>query len=390
MDPARFLRVRTETVIHKAMSMLAEIREGRRDIADFIEIFGHRAPHDYELAQPRYRENLQELNSLIDRAESAGSSDEPEPQELPSDAILQLDVKRAGRFQVLKEDAKHHCLRQFASLRRALLEIDKRLGLSGGIFYLSLEEVSRLTNPEFLHHAQKRITQRREETRDFDKLRLPSQISIDTLERMDSDGVSTVREQNTEKLRGIKVAGRGEIVGPVQVIHDPSDIDSFRKGHVLVARFTDPTWTPLFNLARGIVTDVGSWLSHAAIVAREYNITAIVGATGSSAALKTGQLVRLKADGTVEKMENRRSVERISKKSPTTVIIDGQETEALLSDLSHSGALVKMNAQLKPGQSLILRITKGSGSIHAEVVRSHTDNHYGVRFDEPVSDLQTP
>ena len=53
-----------------------------------------------------------------------------------------------------------------------------------------------------------------------------------------------------------------------------------KRGEILVARMTDPTWYPLFAQAGGIITEVGGWLSHAAIVAREYDLPAIVGVNG--------------------------------------------------------------------------------------------------------------
>ena len=89
-------------------------------------------------------------------------------------------------------------------------------------------------------------------------------------------------------------------------MHSPDEVDNLKSGAIVVARMTDPTWYPVFPLAGGIVTEIGGWLSHTAIVARECNLTAIVGVRSASEVLRTGDLVRLTADGRVERVKERR------------------------------------------------------------------------------------
>ena len=64
-----------------------------------------------------------------------------------------------------------------------------------------------------------------------------------------------------------------------------------QKGDVLVCHFTDPEWTPLFKLASAVVADTGSALSHAAIVAREFNIPAVLGVGLATAQFKDGDMI---------------------------------------------------------------------------------------------------
>jgi phosphohistidine swiveling domain-containing protein len=73
-------------------------------------------------------------------------------------------------------------------------------------------------------------------------------------------------------------------------------------GDVLVVRCTDPCWLPAFGRVAGLVTEVGGWLSHAAIQAREHNLPAIVGAPNATALLQTGDVVRLRRDGIIERV----------------------------------------------------------------------------------------
>jgi pyruvate,water dikinase len=93
----------------------------------------------------------------------------------------------------------------------------------------------------------------------------------------------------------------GVVEGPVRVLADAGDGDQVRSGEVLVTTVTNVGWTPLFPRLAAVVTDVGAPLSHAAIVARELGIPAVVGCGNATMRLKTGDRVRVDGSaGTVE------------------------------------------------------------------------------------------
>ena len=73
---------------------------------------------------------------------------------------------------------------------------------------------------------------------------------------------------------------------------DPRQAD-LQPGEILVCPGTDPSWTPLFLSAAGLVMEVGGMMTHGAVVAREYGIPAIVGVDRATTRLQTGQLIRL-------------------------------------------------------------------------------------------------
>lgn len=107
-------------------------------------------------------------------------------------------------------------------------------------------------------------------------------------------------------LRGIGCSP-GEVTGPVKVLLSPRD-DLRLSGEILVAERTDPGWVPLYPSVSGVLIERGSILSHSAIVAREMGIPTIVGIPGLTAALKTGQRVRMNGSaGTVELVTEARS-----------------------------------------------------------------------------------
>jgi pyruvate,water dikinase len=89
----------------------------------------------------------------------------------------------------------------------------------------------------------------------------------------------------------------GSVEAEVVVMRDPSEFATMRRGAILVAPATDPSWTPLFTLASGVIVEVGGVLSHASTIAREYGLPALANVKDATRLLKTGDRVRLDASG---------------------------------------------------------------------------------------------
>ena len=100
--------------------------------------------------------------------------------------------------------------------------------------------------------------------------------------------------QTADLLVGLCVSS-GRIEAPVVVMRDPQEYASMIAGAILVAPATDPSWTPLFTLASGIIVEVGGMLSHASTIAREYGLPALANVKDATRILKTGDRVRLDA-----------------------------------------------------------------------------------------------
>ena len=88
-----------------------------------------------------------------------------------------------------------------------------------------------------------------------------------------------------------------ELLPVPRVIMELKDADKLTSGEILVTRFTDPAWTPLFSLAGAIVMDIGSMLSHGAVVARELGIPAVVGVRYGTEVIEDGQEITV--DGNI-------------------------------------------------------------------------------------------
>src|SRR4029078_1517880 len=90
-------------------------------------------------------------------------------------------------------------------------------------------------------------------------------------------------------------ASPGRVTGRARVIRTVDAFDRLLPGEVLVCPLTAPSWTPLFDRAAAVVTDVGSPAAHASIIAREYGIPAVVGCGDATTRLTTG--MRVTVDG---------------------------------------------------------------------------------------------
>lgn len=130
-----------------------------------------------------------------------------------------------------------------------------------------------------------------------DQLRFQSVVTRRRRKRGTAEAIWWDRGQaddDKDALRGLP-ASAGRATGTARVIRSPEEFHRLQAGDVLVCPYTDPTWTPLFALAAAVVADTGGPLSHAAIVAREYGIPAVLG-VGHATSLPDG--ATLLVDGT--------------------------------------------------------------------------------------------
>lgn len=189
----------------------------------------------------------------------------------------------ARRSIAFREDSHFYLLLPSAVIRRLALELGRRLTARGAldaaedIFYLGVAEIA-AGGPaaETRERVRRRQAARREAA-----TRYPP-VPAELLERAAGAG----------DLRGAP-ASPGRAVGRARVILREQDFWRLRPGEVLVAPYTNPTWTPLFAVASAVVVDVGGMASHAAIVAREYGIPGVVGTRDATSRIPDGSRVRV-------------------------------------------------------------------------------------------------
>ncbi len=96
----------------------------------------------------------------------------------------------------------------------------------------------------------------------------------------------------SDELRGF-AASSGVVEGPACVVRSVEEISRVRQGDILVCQITNPTWAPIFQKIAGAVSDIGGSMSHAAIVAREFGLPAVVGTGTATTRIKNGQRIRV-------------------------------------------------------------------------------------------------
>ena len=110
------------------------------------------------------------------------------------------------------------------------------------------------------------------------------------------DGKPIVEEaKDAHVLTGVP-ASSGRVRGRARIVQDVREAMKLTSGDILVTQATDPGWTPVFPLVRGIVLKIGGQLSHGAIVAREYAIPAVINVQGAMSSIHDGQIIIV--DGT--------------------------------------------------------------------------------------------
>jgi phosphohistidine swiveling domain-containing protein len=207
----------------------------------------------------------------------------------------------------LKEDAKHHSLREIAVLRRALVALDRRFKLDGLVFYLTFEEVDWLRDDVMATKLRSIAAERRQRAAQLGKVAVPGSTLTPRQIEEAALGIDSEASSEPGRIAGIRVSGSGAIEGRACVVLNDdvaalAAIPNFNDGDIVVSRMVPPGWIPYFQRAGGFVCEIGGWLSHTAIVAREFDVPLIVQAKGLHA-IKSGELIRLLPDGGVEVVE---------------------------------------------------------------------------------------
>lgn len=193
---------------------------------------------------------------------------------------------RAG--MAFREDSHFYFLMPLPILRRSLLEMGRRLRDVGVIeepeevFHLRLEELEAIEDPSTIADADK--------LRAAVRIRSARRQELAGVRLIDPTAVFPQRDGGDALITGTP-ASSGSATGPVTVIHGPTEFSRLAPGDVLVCPYTNPAWTTLFQRAAAVVVDSGGPGSHAAIVAREYGIPAVMGTGIGTATLTDGQLV---------------------------------------------------------------------------------------------------
>lgn len=298
------------------------------DVAEFDTMFasflcrhGARGPDEWELASPTWGTDPEIALAAVERLRRAPDRRDPtaagQRLRIERDRAMGIVIEALPRparpffvrlaagarlYAEGRERAKAVFIDGAYPTRHALFELASRTRERGGpdkrpdFFLVTIDEL-----PDFVADPTsfESVIDERRRQRDYLQQRVPPFVFQNQLPhpatwplRALSSAASTIESAPVTTLHGLGVCP-GVARGAVRVVHDPSDPRALEPDDILVAPITDPAWTPLFLAVRGVVVEVGAQQSHAAIVARELGIPAVVGVTDATARLRDGQLVEV-------------------------------------------------------------------------------------------------
>jgi rifampicin phosphotransferase len=239
------------------------------------------------------QEALKKEQELLDRLKQL-----PDGEQKAEETKRMINLVR--NFIGYREYPKYDIVSRYFIYKQALLKEAEQLVQANvihekeDIYYLTFEELREVVRTNKLDYQI--ISKRRDEHKIYEKLTPPRVIT--------SDGEIIAGAYKRENLPAGAIVGlpvsSGAIEGRARVILNIEDAD-IEDGDILVTSFTDPSWTPLFVLIKGLVTEVGGLMTHGAVIAREYGLPAVVGVENATRLIKDGQRIRVNGtDGYVE------------------------------------------------------------------------------------------
>ncbi len=295
---------------------------------EFLDKHGHRATREAELSVPRWREDPSfplEVIATHLRARVLEDSRERQARQARSrrtatervrsllprvarplfDQLLPLAQKAAR----LRERMRSMVTKTIGMYRTLFLEVGTRLERRGiipsrdRVFFLTIQEIRAM-----LEHGYGFVldTVLEREARFHAQLAMPDPPNTfrvfegEQVPMPRAEAPSGADRHQAQTLRGLGCSA-GRVTGVARVLSSPGEAGRLGPGEVLVARSTDVGWTPLFLVAGALVLDQGGPLSHAAVVAREYGLPAVVDTKVATSTIRDGDLVSVDGrEGVVE------------------------------------------------------------------------------------------
>lgn len=288
----------------------------------FLEQYGHRETA-LTISQPAWKDQPEDVFAILKvLAETEPSTpDSYEAWQRTRDELLAGSILGTWAFRNLflksltgarylfqiREDTHFYATMAQPPLREAALELGKRsvevgaLDQAEEIFHLKLDELEAFG--ETWPPTEQVITQ----IRSLVEHRKRKRQSLANKPMIDPRLLGTASPPADGVLLSGTSGSPGIAQGPARIVHDVSEFGKLRAGDVLVAPVTNPAWTPLFQRAVAVVVDTGGSASHAAIVAREYGIPAVMGTIAGTKELEDDQWIQVDgARGLVLKAEEPR------------------------------------------------------------------------------------
>ena len=312
---------------------LSEILNGDINRDTYLDRYGHRHANENELAQPRpyedpnwlqteleeFQKNPVDIQDLLDNRESQYKSTWDQFASQHPNHFKKFEKTAADFIQATqdREVVRGEITRLVGVIRAFLLRAGDILNLGEDVFFLTLDELIQVLSGD-----QKTIPYlpaRKDTLQKYKRLPPypgwirgrfnPERWASDPSHRGDFyDAYAEPTEEAESNILQGHPGSSGRVEGVVRQINSPEEGHLLRPGEILVAVTTNVGWTPLFPKAAAVITDIGAPLAHAAIVARELGIPAVVGCSMATTRLQTGDRVLVDGGmGTVEILQVERT-----------------------------------------------------------------------------------
>ncbi len=274
---------------------------------DFLERHGHRGYRELCVRDPSWGDDPEGLGTIMHsmlRARLA-TGNAPRPTQTVDDADLPRALRTLARM------ARAGARGREATKSRMVL-VAHRLGRGYRLLGEQLAELGRLPDADLVFFFDRSELPQLVGTRDVSDLVAAAEsrrAALPYQARLEFPDVTVGKPVPFKPLppEGIEdgvIVGRpacsGVVEGTVRVATTITEAQDLQPGEILVAPVTDVGWTPYFTLIAALVTDIGSSVSHGAVVAREYGLPCVVNTQGATRVLRTGDRVRVDGDrGTV-------------------------------------------------------------------------------------------
>ena len=283
-----------------------------RALQRFLERHGHRGYRELCMRDPSWADDPGGLGAMMQvmlrsaldpvvRNPAPAAVDDTPPAAIRLLARLAQGGAR-GREETKSRMAlmAHRLKRGYRHLGEVLAETG-RLPDADLVFFVDRPELQRVVGTGDITDLVESAKKRREALSYQDRLEFDD-VSVG---RPSPRVVAPERNVGDGRIVG-RPAGRGTVEGAVRVAKSIVEARDVQRGEILVAPVTDVGWTPYFTVIGALVTDIGSSVSHGAVVAREYGLPCVVNTLVGTQVLRTGERVRVDGDrGIVERLESR-------------------------------------------------------------------------------------
>lgn len=287
------------------------LARGEFDEHEFLARWGYHGPNEGNVLTRSWREEPERVRATA-RAMS-GRSDLVRPRDREAAAMaagaqaqaellaatgragrpmLRFVINRARNVVANLETGKAAFLMALDGCRAAARDFGRDAVARGlladveDVFFLDVEELQRLDAGE-LPQAADLIAFRRAAREEYRAMRLPSSF---TGMPVPIDDAAEAAPDVRDEICGA-ASGGGQVKGRARVVLDPNDDIELDEGDILVCRFTDPSWAPLFTMAEALVVDLGGAASHGAVVARELGIPYVIGTEHGTRRISDGDTI---------------------------------------------------------------------------------------------------